>query len=434
MIAWGGSPDTGARLWFHDLSAGPDWRTGNWNLDAPTGYIIPPVWEYGKGLYRSLKKLAIDLAKVARYVAIDLLFTPSPLYPPALTPDRLPDTIDLDINSYDADRQTDSSESFLKSKQIATAMGALSPLLRFSADQQDREFFDQKQMECFSTHSAAWSAWPLFSAPSCYPDRPYGSYSNLFLYNALNLDKTADDVGKVDYESSGFTYFTPAQDAGPPYLGLADDNHRDGTQSFTYVVLGKDTSRYYGMTGVAIHEWGHHFGMSHTHDGYDYEDDLEFGSYGKRYFAWVGDEVSSPMSYMFVEDDYGRFDRDNNAKFLAATYVAVAQRIARDVAPNTDAQVMQLLAQADDQLRVARTSFAQHRYLMAARHARAAYSRVLQAARVAGVKVRRDVGGTHVDAPSDSFPFVGHDKRIRSYLGDPIRSVPRPWLMSHDHH
>ena len=50
-------------------------------MDEDWGYRMPPVWEYGNLTgYRPFDDLSGDLAKVTRYVAIDLLFTTSPLY------------------------------------------------------------------------------------------------------------------------------------------------------------------------------------------------------------------------------------------------------------------------------------------------------------------------------------------------------------------
>ena len=71
MIAWGGTaaddaeggPSATARVWFYDLSAGPEFWTDNWDIttadldgDGALDYRMPPVWEYGNpkaGLYRS---------------------------------------------------------------------------------------------------------------------------------------------------------------------------------------------------------------------------------------------------------------------------------------------------------------------------------------------------------------------------------------------
>ena len=79
MIAWGGSS---GRSWFYDLSAGPEAWTNNWNVDTPDldnngaeDYRMPPIWEYTRKGYRDPGKLGSDLGKVARYVAINLLFT-----------------------------------------------------------------------------------------------------------------------------------------------------------------------------------------------------------------------------------------------------------------------------------------------------------------------------------------------------------------------
>jgi hypothetical protein len=86
MIAWGGtSADDGlgrlGRVWFHDLSAGPEAKTSNWditnadlNADKVLDYRMPPIWEYGskKKTYRNFNDLSGDLGKIVRNVAIDL--------------------------------------------------------------------------------------------------------------------------------------------------------------------------------------------------------------------------------------------------------------------------------------------------------------------------------------------------------------------------
>lgn len=132
IIAWGGTPaddeesGLGARgthrVWFYDLSAGPESWTDNWNVDDPDldgdgrpEYRMPPIWEYlSRGGVRNASALSGDLSKVARFVAIDLLFTTSPLYPPALTPPRLPATVNLDLNTYEAWPGVDVSERFIE--------------------------------------------------------------------------------------------------------------------------------------------------------------------------------------------------------------------------------------------------------------------------------------------------------------------------------
>ena len=46
-------------------------------------------------------------------MGIDLLFTTSPLYPPALTPPRMPNSINLDINTYEAWPGVDASNRYI---------------------------------------------------------------------------------------------------------------------------------------------------------------------------------------------------------------------------------------------------------------------------------------------------------------------------------
>ena len=42
----------------------------------------------------------------------------------------------------------------------------------------------------------------------CYPELDYPAFANLFLFNALNLERTQDDAGRVDYELPNFNYAT----------------------------------------------------------------------------------------------------------------------------------------------------------------------------------------------------------------------------------
>ena len=129
IVAWGGTtPDdeeTGLgrrgvnRVWFYDLSAGPESWGGNFDVDDAdldgdgiADYRIPVSWEYGS--YRPKSALPHDLGKVVRYVGLDLLFTSSPLYPPYFTADRLPDRVDLDTNTAEGLPGVDASREFIK--------------------------------------------------------------------------------------------------------------------------------------------------------------------------------------------------------------------------------------------------------------------------------------------------------------------------------
>ena len=148
FIAWGGTPPAGAngdeetglagthRIWFHDLSAGPEWWTRSFAVDGGDvdldgvgpDYVIPPVWEYlapAGYAARHGQSLQVDLGKLARYVAINLLFTSSPLYPPYITPPRQPRTINLDLNTFEGWNGVDTSALFQKPAYLLDEDGGL---------------------------------------------------------------------------------------------------------------------------------------------------------------------------------------------------------------------------------------------------------------------------------------------------------------------
>ena len=130
IIAWGGTPPAGGdaikRVWFYDFSAGPESWNGNFNFadadidgDGVLDYRIPASWDYGQGGgYRPFDDLTGDAAKLMRYVAINLLFTTSPLYKPAISPPELPGKIQLDVNFYQGDPTSD-AKTFIKPGTVA---------------------------------------------------------------------------------------------------------------------------------------------------------------------------------------------------------------------------------------------------------------------------------------------------------------------------
>ena len=130
------------------------------------------------------------------------------------------------------------------------------------------------------------------------------------------------------YPAPGVAYAT-TDDLVPDLLGFADDNWVDGTQSFVFSFLSNAVVESgYGLTTTQIHEFGHHFGMSHPHDGFDPETGIDFDATGPYYFAWVGDESNTVMSYIDVNWDFSQFDRDNAARHQAAGFIVNANVIA----------------------------------------------------------------------------------------------------------
>lgn len=149
MTAFGGSPpDTPygglgrlARVWFSDLSAGPDYNNASWILDLAdfngdgiTEERIPPIWEYGTShWYRPFDDLTGDLAKVIRYVAVDELFGQAPIYDPALSEPLLADTVQLDLNLFAGVPGRD-PRSVLRIPDIPTSLARLDPTRSFTTD------------------------------------------------------------------------------------------------------------------------------------------------------------------------------------------------------------------------------------------------------------------------------------------------------------
>ena len=315
LIAWGGTTaddeesglDSTRRVWFHDLSAGPDSFTDNWNVDDPdlTGdgvrdYRLPPIWEYfTPGGYRQASGLTGDLSRVSRYVAIDLFFTSSPLYPPQFTPRLLPKKINLDVNTIEGIPGTNSSKRYQTPGLVLDEVGELHRL-PYSIDQRDLAY-EGKARNCY----VLWLEDKL-----CYPVQhpAYPAGADLFLYGAENLGRLLDDEqSRREYEATLINWAVldgPKGKTSPPILGYADDNYRDGTQSFVYDFVSPAIAENYGLTTTEIHEYGHHLNLSHPFDGFDYESETDFGWDGRFYFAGVGNEINSIMSYVDLNWDF----------------------------------------------------------------------------------------------------------------------------------
>ena len=394
LVAWGGTtPDdeeTGLgrrgvhRVWFYDLSAGPESWGGNYDVTNPDldgdevpDYRIPVSWEYGS--YRPRAALPGDLGKVIRFVGMNNLFTASPVYPPYFNADRLPRSVDLDVNTAEGWPGVDASRSFIKRDLFMDEERELPAGFPLSDDYQDLPFSGDLK-RCFDGEFRE----PPFS---CYPEyQHYPPDANSFLWTAFNRHRILDR--DADYEAALVNYsFTP--DANTP-LGYAGDNWLDGTQAgvFSFLSPGIVESGY-GLTTTMIHEYGHHSSLNHPHDGYDPQVGTEIIPTGDFYFAWLGDEANSMMSYIDVNWDFSQFDRDNSARQHGAGYALVANRIAADVLRDRDRRRAEReLAAADHALEDAQEEIAEHDYDGMLRRAKDGYWHVRAAADKAGVKVR----------------------------------------------
>jgi hypothetical protein len=406
LVAWGGTtPDdeeTGLgasrgvnRIWFDDLSAGPEAWGGSYDVtnadldgDGEADYRIPPAWEYAPGGYRAPGKLTADLGRVARYAAVNLLFTSSPLYPPYLTPELLPNQINLDVNVYEGWPGVNARAKYEKPNYLLHEEQELFPT-PMSVDTQDLPFTGKAR--------ACYELW--IAVQPCDPLRPqYPPDADLFLYNALTLNDALDQnvpAGPTRlYEAPVFDYAT-TEDLAPGFLGFADDNWVDGTQSFVFSFISQDVvDSGYGLTTTEIHELGHHFGMSHPHDGYDPTSGIDYDATGPFFFVWDADESNSMMSYIDLNWDFSQFDRDNAARHQAAGYITNANAIAgRILASSKAGNASAQLTAADAAVGRAQSAIAAHDYPRTWQEARAAYELVLQGANAAGVTVQPSYNG-----------------------------------------
>ena len=397
MIAWGGSV---SRSWFYDLSAGPESWTNNWSVDDDQSeYHMPPIWEYRTGGYRPKpQQLTGDLALIARYVGIDLLFTTSPLYDPLVTAPDVGGSKVAHIAMLEDDAGS-RGLSFVNAAFTKRELRRFEPYYSWKVGLTDTKPIDtgaKRSLDIFANTLVAKDCW-----------NPFGTtFAQLFCYFSANLTKYIPAYHPRDYVGEIFGFNMVDANLGDQVglLGFADDNWVDGTQSHVFMFdTPEDRALGYGFTTTAIHEFGHHIGMSHPHDGYDAEQGLDFNSAGPFEFAWSGDESHTVMHYLALANGFGVFDRDNQYRWETAGYINWSNAVLGDVLANPKARFVRPLIQAADASAGASiAAFKRWDYLEAVTAARLAYSLVALAAEQIGASTptldaaRRALPGTAV--------------------------------------
>jgi hypothetical protein len=388
MVAWGG---THSRSWFYDFSAGPESWGGSYDVDdadldgdGVADERVPPIWEYGPGAYRARERLAADMARLARFVAIDLLFTTSPLYDPLLTAPEPGGRKVAHVTMLEDDVGTSGLDWFRR-QVVERAWRAFQPYYRWAVG-----------LSASPMDAGAKDALEIFvgnrAAEGC-GKREFGtSDAELYCYLRDNAPAYVPAYEPRDAVGGILSYSTTAEGLGGVFglLGFADDNWTDGGQTYQFI-LGSAAYRElgYGFSTTVIHEFGHHIGMSHPHDGYDSEKDLDFGPIGDTFYAWLGDESDTVMHYLAVSNGFGRHNQDNMYRWETAGYLNWANALAGDVlARDESRRALPALQAADLLARQARDAFDDWRYLEAARNARAAYAVLKEAADSLGVASR----------------------------------------------
>ena len=393
LNAWGGTvrgPQT-QRVWFYDLSANPEAWTSNWNItdadvdgDQVPDYRMPPIWEYGtrKATYRPFSRVGTDLAKVTRYVALDLLFTPSPIYRAQLTPPDMPENINLNV-ALEQGAGAVGQTSVLNPALSQSRLQVLEPFAKLSNSVRTSPLTGDLRADylCF---------FPTVPADICSPDRADPTGDRLFtraLGEVRELYKTSTAYQVPIYA------FNDDQESQGGLLGIAIDDGVTGTQSLVYSFLTPSTvTDYgYGFTDTITHETGHHFSLSHPHDGYDSSSNTDFGPSGDFAYVNAGDMSHTVMSYNDLSRDFGQFNLDSQYRYLTAAYLNNAGAVLQLVqqAGQDKVTAVKTVAQAADaQFAQALASYRDLNYLDAATQAHSAYRSVIDAAKAAGVNVQ----------------------------------------------
>jgi hypothetical protein len=410
VIAWGGGD---SHLWFYDLSAGPEAWTNNWNVDdldvdgdGSTDKRMPPIWEYSPGGYADPSTLSTDLGLVTRFVGIDLLFTTSPLYDPLVTAPDVGGRKVVHVNMFQDDPDSDGMD-WIHRRAINNAFARFEPYYDWRTRIVDQGPIDsgaKKALDIFAGLDTSDDCWNVFGDP----------FAQLFCYFDANLSSYVPNYRKADYVAPIFAFNTTAANLNDQFglLGFADDNWIDGTQSYVFEF---DAAEYrdlgYGFTTTTIHEGGHHFGMSHPHDGYDSELGIDFDASGAFQFAWSGDESDTIMSYTDLSGGFSEFDEANMYRWEMAGYLNWANGLLDDVLADPHAwKVWRKLAAAEQYARKALDGFKDWNYLSAATNARRAYAQVALAADQLGI-----------ETPTDSALRMAAKAAAQRPDADPIR-------------
>lgn len=410
MIAWGGSH---SRLWFYDLSAGPEAWAGNWNVDdadvdgdGSADYRMPPIWEYRSRGYRAPSKLSSDLGLVTRYVGINLLFTSSPLYDPlGVAPDVSGSKV-VHINMLEDDPASQGTQ-WLRGGFARDRWAAFEPYYDWRTKVVDRKPIDsgaRRAFRIFAGLSTQNDCWNAFGDP----------FAELFCFFEANRDHYVPAYKQADYVEPVFAFNTTDANMGAQagLLGFADDNWVDGTQSFVFAFdTPGDRTLGYGFTATVVHEVGHHMGMSHPHDGYDSATGVDYGAAGDTYFAWSGDESDTVMQYIGVSNGFGKFDQANMYRWEMAGYLNWANGLLDDILAHPRAnRVRGHLDRAEEFAKKAIAGFNAWSYLDAAAYARKAYEEVARAADELGIVT-----------PTESSSRIAAIPGAPPREGDPIR-------------
>jgi hypothetical protein len=402
MIAWGG---THSRGWLYDFSAGPESWAGNYDInnpdldfDAQPDYRIPPIWEYAADGYRAPAALGSDMGLLARYVAINLLFTTSPIYDPLVTTPGPDGRKVVSINVLQQDPAVDGAD-YVDASYIRRELRSFEPYYRWKVD------VNEDPIDAGAERALRVFLGLEQQTPADCSTEFGDTFPELYCYFNNNLGQYVPEYDEDDYVGPVFAFNT-TDELGDVngLLGYAENNYIDGTQTYVFEFDAPFTRELgYGFSTTTVHEFGHHIGMPHPHDGWDAATATYYDPTGDRYFAWSGDESNTIMSYIDLSLGFGRFDRDNLYRWEAAGYLNASNALLAQILANPNAgDVDDAIEDADGYARNAERSLQSWNFLTSARSAYKAYNTLRDAAEELGI----DTSAAQTNAAAPLQPGV----------------------------
>jgi hypothetical protein len=401
VSGWGGT----GRSWFYDLSAGPVFLGGGWNVDDGdvTGdglldYRIPPSWEYHPDGFRDPRERDRDLGKLVRYGAVNPLFTPSPIYDPMVTAPGPGGAKVLSIHVFQALPGGDAIKR-IDPDAIREAFAGLQPYHTWRVELADSDPVDADVRRTLDIFLEFMHTQLPPADPGCW--EPFGQPNlQLFCFFEEHRDRYFAPAASGDYQApAAVIELSHAEMLFPGSRGIggtADLDWRDPSrgQLFTYLLSspeGMGNVGVSGHSGFTAHEYAHHFGLSHPYDGWDSETEEHYVAAGDLMFAAAAAQVQSAVASLGLVDlraplAFSQFERDNLARWDTVGHLNRANLLLEQVLAHPRAhQVRHLVTAADQRAAQALRQFADWRYDQAAAAAIRAYGRLVTAAQQLGI-------------------------------------------------
>jgi hypothetical protein len=204
-------------------------------------------------------------------------------------------------------------------------------------------------------------------------------------------------TGAPDYEVPIFQFNVPPA-LQQFWLAIAFSNYLsppftpvllpENVQNFVFTATTRSSNAFSGHGQILEHEVGHHLGFSHPFNGYlcitetcGLGEFYPFGDNASTWFSMAGNYVTGLMSYVRINNDYGRFELDNIQRYLTWEYLDVSNFIVAQIAksPRSGA-VAAALTQTDTLAGAALAAYRSYDYQAAEQQARAAYDGLVAAA------------------------------------------------------